>query len=80
MERLRESGVCVKWTPYGYGFIQPDLVTGRQSADVFCSYHSLEAIDGVRPRALIEGQAVSFEMGRDRDGRVCARSVRVEAD
>lgn len=79
MARLRETGVCVKWLGTSYGFIQPDPINGRQSADVFVSYHALEAIDGVRPRALTVGQRVTFEMGVDPSNRVCARAVRVEA-
>ncbi len=62
----------VKWfnTKKGYGFIRPE--TG--SKDVFVHISQLER-SGIS--SLPDGQAVSFELYQDRDGRPAAGSLRL---
>jgi CspA family cold shock protein len=60
----------VKWfnAVKGFGFIQPD--DGQK--DVFVHISAVEQ-SGIG--ALREGQRVSFELERDRQGRVAARNL-----
>ncbi|KGM33576.1 cold-shock protein [Inquilinus limosus] len=62
----------VKWfnTTKGFGFIQPD--TGGK--DVFVH---ISAVEAAGLRTLNEGQQVTFELARGRDGRESAANLQV---
>ena len=61
----------VKWfnTTKGYGFIQPD----DGGADVFVH---ISAVERAGLRSLNEGQKVSYELEKGRDGKVSATNLR----
>ncbi|MGK9235151.1 cold-shock protein [Inquilinus limosus] len=62
----------VKWfnTTKGFGFIQPD----NGGKDVFVH---ISAVEAAGLRTLNEGQQVSFELARGRDGRESAANLQV---
>lgn len=62
----------VKWfnTTKGFGFIQPD----NGGKDVFVH---ISAVEAAGLRSLNEGQQVTFEMARSRDGRESAANLQV---
>ncbi|OWJ64131.1 MULTISPECIES: cold-shock protein [Inquilinus] len=60
----------VKWfnTTKGFGFIQPD----NGGKDVFVH---ISAVEAAGLRSLNEGQQVTFELARGRDGRESAANL-----
>ncbi|WP_225770919.1 MULTISPECIES: cold-shock protein [unclassified Inquilinus] len=62
----------VKWfnTTKGFGFIQPD----NGGKDVFVH---ISAVEAAGLRTLNEGQQVTFELARGRDGRESAANLQV---
>jgi CspA family cold shock protein len=62
----------VKWfnTTKGFGFIQPD----NGGKDVFVH---ISAVEAAGLRSLNEGQQVTFELARGRDGRESAADLKV---
>ena len=63
----------VKWfnATKGFGFIQPDA----GGADVFVH---ISAVEGAGLRNLNEGQAVSYDLEQDRQGRSAASNLKIE--
>lgn len=63
----------VKWfnTQKGYGFIQPD----DGSKDVFVH---ISAVERAGLRGLNEGQRVTFDIEKGREGKVSATNLRVD--
>jgi CspA family cold shock protein len=65
----RYSGTLVRWFDgRGFGFIRPDD-GGR---DVFVAAREFDRAGLAQPH---EGQALSFKIGLDRDGRPCAEAL-----
>lgn len=62
----------VKWfnTTKGFGFIQPD----NGGKDIFVH---ISAVEAAGLRSLNEGQQVTFELARGRDGRESAANLQV---
>ena len=65
------SSGTVKWfnTQKGYGFIQPD----EGGADVFVH---ISAVQKAGLQTLKEGQKISFETERGRNGKIAAINLR----
>lgn len=63
----------VKWfnATKGYGFIAPD----DGGKDIFLH---ISALERAGLRSVQEGQKLSFEMARGRDGRTSAENVRAD--
>ena len=62
----------VKWfnTTKGYGFIKPD----NEAKDVFVH---ISAVERANLRSLAEGQRVSYEIQKGRDGRDAAANLTI---
>jgi uncharacterized membrane protein YsdA (DUF1294 family)/cold shock CspA family protein len=71
LARTPQHGVLIKWNEEsGYGFIRPDSGEKEVFAHIrdFVRRHA-------RPRV---GDRIDYQLGKDREGRICAKQVRRE--